>query len=508
MGDASILEPTTPAPSSTSTLPPSMSSFGASAGGSRTTPPSGPADPYRYQVGFGNYFSSEAVPDALPPAGRNVPQKCPYDLYSEQLNGTPFVSYRDTLQHVWMYRIRPAVAHARPGKLAAQAQNPDMEACFSKQNPNVEFTPVTYEWGPLAYPADDEQVTFIQGLKTIGGSGDPTTKEGLAMHMYSCNASMGRQAFCNNDGDFLILPQVGRLDIQTELGRLMVRPGELCVIQAGLRWKVSLPDGPARGYVHEVFGSHFELPDLGVIGSNGLAHPRDFAYPVASFDMEQAPWEVVYKLTGELYGYTQRHTPFDVVAWHGSYVPFKYDMELFVPLACAAKEQCDPTIYTVLHAKSKTPKVSLSEFAVYTAKHITALDTYRPPYYHRNMSTEMLGMIYGEYHGSVRDVQAGCLSCENSYMPHGDAYKAWQEATTAKLEPELVGEGALSFMLHINNHFSLTKFALERNPTIKHIPGYEGDFWDDLQGHFMDHLDIINAKLQSAGLPLLGQGPA
>lgn len=153
---------------------------------------------------------------------------------------------------------------------------------------------------------------------------------------------------------------------------------------------------------------------------------------------------VIYKLTGDLYSYKQNHTPFDVVAWHGSYVPFKYAMEKFVPLACAMKEQCDPTIYTVLVAKSKTPKVALSEFAVYTAKHITALDTYRPPYYHRNMSTEMLGMIYGEYHGSVRDVQAGCLSCENSYMPHGDAYKAWKQATTRELKPEVAGENALS----------------------------------------------------------------
>ncbi|KAF1809997.1 putative homogentisate 1,2-dioxygenase [Eremomyces bilateralis CBS 781.70] len=491
MGDASILTPSVP------------KTFGASAAGSRTTPPK-ENDPYRYQLGFGNYFSSEAVPDALPEPGRNVPQRCPYDLYSEQLNGTPFASYRDTLQHVWMYRIRPAVAHARPRPMPA---SPDL-TCFSPQNPNVQFTPLTYEWGPLEYPEEEDQVTFIHGLKTIGGWGDPTLKEGLAMHLYSCNASMEKKAFCNNDGDFLILPQVGRLEIQTELGRLMVRPGELCVIQAGLRWKVSLPDGPSRGYVHEVFGSHFELPDLGVIGSNGLAHPRDFEYPVASFDMDQSKWEITYKLAGQLFAYKQNHTPFDVVAWHGSYVPFKYAMEKFVPLACAMKEQCDPTIYTVLIAKSKTPKVALSEFAVYTAKHITALDTYRPPYYHRNMSTEMLGMIYGEYHGSVRDVQEGCLSCENSYMPHGDAYGAWKEATTKQLEHEVAGKDALSFMFHLNNHFSLTKFALERNPTIKQIPGYEGEFWDNLQGHFMDHLDEVNTKLAAMGLPALGQGSA
>lgn len=223
------------------------------------------------------------------------------------------------------------------------------------------------------------------------------------MHMYACNASMENQAFCNNDGDFLILPQIGRLDIRTELGNLMVRPGELVVIPAGIRWAVSLPDGPSRGYIQEIFGSHFELPDLGIIGSNGLAHPRDFEYPVASFDLDdETTWEVTYKLAGDMYAYTQTHTPFDVVAWHGNYAPYKYAMEKFTPLTCGSKEQLDPVAYTVLMAKSKTPKVALSEFAVYTEKHITALDTYRPPYYHRNMSTEMLGMIYGEYHGSVR----------------------------------------------------------------------------------------------------------
>ncbi|ORX96550.1 RmlC-like cupin domain-containing protein [Clohesyomyces aquaticus] len=380
------------------------------------------SDHYTYQLGFGNYFSTEAVPDALPPPGRNVPQKCPYDLFSEQLNGTPFVSYRDTLQHVWMYRIRPAVAHSRPFPMAP---NPNLEACFHPGNPN------------------------------IGGYGDPTLKEGLAMHMYSCNASMRNQAFCNNDGDFLILPVHGRLDIQTELGHLM---------------RVSLPDGPSRGYVHEIFGSHFELPDLGVIGSNGLAHLRDFEHPVAAFDIDESKWEVTYKLTGDLYSYKKKHNPFDVVAWHGSFCPYKYAMEKFTPLACGAKEQCDPTIYTVLLAKSKKERVSLSEFAVYTPKHITALDTYRPPYYHRNMSTEMLGMIYGEYHGSVRDVQTGCLSCENSSMPHGDSYKALKAATSEEQKPVLQGKNAMSKSDHLLLGFvlpSLHSSAIRRSTMMK-----------------------------------------
>jgi len=380
---------------------------------------------------------------------------------------------------------------------------PDVESCFLPCNPNVKFTPLTYEWGPLEEPESDEHVTLIQGIKTLGGWGDSTLKEGVAMHMYSCNTSMKNQAFCNHDGDFLILPVKGRLDIQTELGKLMVRAGELCVVQAGIKWKVSLPDGQSSGYIHEIFGTHFELPDLGIIGSNGLAAPRDFEFPVAHFELDQSTWEVQNKLAGELFAYKQKHTPFDVVAWHGNCVPFKYALEKFTPLVCGLKEQCDPTIYTVLLAKSKKDKVTLSEFAVFTPKHISALDTFRLPYYHRNMGTEMLGMLYGEYHGSVRDVQAGCLSIENSYMPHGESYSSWKEATSKKLEVELVSTDALSFMLHVNNNMGLTKFALERNAAIKQIEGYEGAFWDDLKGEFLNHLDTVNEKLKTNGQPTI-----
>lgn len=207
-----------------------------------TTPTS--ADPYSYQVGFGNLFASEAVPGALPESGRNVPQRCPYDLYSEHLSGTSFISSRATAQNVWMYRVRPSVAHYPLKQLESQSH---LEACFSTHNSNVKFTPLTYTWGPLDLPSDTEEVNFVQGLKTMGGNGDPTQKEGTAVHLYAANVSMKNQAFCNNDGDFLVIPQLGRLDIQTEMGNMMVRPGEICVIQAGIRFKVSLPDGPIRG---------------------------------------------------------------------------------------------------------------------------------------------------------------------------------------------------------------------------------------------------------------------
>ncbi|TVY35982.1 Homogentisate 1,2-dioxygenase [Lachnellula subtilissima] len=475
------------------------STFGASAAGSFYTTPR-PKDPYSYQTGFGNRFSSEAIPGALPPGGQNVPQKCPFDLYSEQLNGTSFISSRQTLQNVWMYRIRPTVAHY---PLEPMEATPDLEACFSPQNPNVQYTSLAYCWGPLPMPSEVERVSFVEGIKTMGGHGDPTTKEGLAVHMYAANVSMSKTAFVNNDGDFLIIPQIGRLDIQTELGRMVVGVGEVCVIQAGMRFSVSLPDGPVHGYIHEVFGSHFELPELGPIGSNGMAHQRDFEIPSASFDIDSSKWRIVHKLTGKLSSYIQNHTPFDVVAWHGNYAPYKYDLSKFVSIACGMKEQLDPTVYTVLTARSKIPGVSLSEFAVFTPKWLNTQNTFRPPYYHRNMATEIGGMIYGKYAGSVKEMGPGGLACENSYMAHGESYEAFKNATTATLEPVLAGEGSLGFMLHLSSHFSTTKFATDRHPDIK---GQKPLFWDNVQGHFMDHLDEINELLVASGRPKLGGG--
>lgn len=238
-------------------------------------------------------------------------------------------------------------------------------------------------------------IDFVCGIRTIGGQGDPTLRDGLAVHVYSANASMYRRAFCNNDGDLLLLPQHGRLNIQTELGWLMVRPGELAVIQAGIRFRVLLPDGPSRGYIQEAFGTHYQLPELGPVGSNGMALPRDFSSPVASFHIDESPWEITYKLAGSLHSCQQQHIPFDVVAWHGNLVLYKYSIESFVNMANANKDQADPTIYCVLTAPSKTPGVSLTDFLVLTKKWLTAEDTFRPPYYHRNMSTEVMGLIYG-----------------------------------------------------------------------------------------------------------------
>lgn len=475
--------------------PPAGAFAGASARGPFTSSPTA-SDPYTYQLGFGNMFATEAIPGVLP-TGCNTPQRCKYDLVSEQLNGTPFVSPRASLLHAWFYRIQPSVVRSPCRPLPG---NPDIEAAFSPLNPNVQFTPQDMGWDKFPLPCDHGEVDFVQGLKTIAGHGDPTAKEGLAVHMYMANASMKNRAFCNSDGDMLIVPQEGRLDIQTEFGRMMVRPGELVVIQAGIKFSVTLPDGVGRGYIQEIYGSHYELPELGPVGSNGMALPRDFEIPVASFDIDRTNWEVVVKLVGQLFVYEQDHTPYDVVAWHGNYVPYKYAMEKFVASATVDRDQSDPSIYCVLTARSKIPGVSLSDFLVFTPKWSVTRNTFRPPYYHRNVATELMGMTYGTWSGTGTQLTPGGLTYEPSYMPHGESYERWKEATTMDLETVRQGEGVMAFMMHISAHVSLTKYALERTGALQPI---QENLFQDFQPAFMQHLDQVQQDLAAAGLPAI-----
>ncbi|KAI0749402.1 homogentisate 1,2-dioxygenase [Daedaleopsis nitida] len=476
-----------------------MTTFGASAQQTFTVPPK-ERDPYKYQVGLGNRFASEAIPGTLPVA-QNNPQKAKYDLYTESLNGTPFVTPRRDNQSAWIYRIRPSVAHKG---FTDMPDNPDLESCFLPLNPKVHFSPTQLAWYPFDIPSDNDKTDFVAGLKTIAGNGDPTLREGLATHIYAANESMGKRAFCNSDGDFLILPQQGRLDIQTEFGKLMARPGELVVIQRGIKYKVGLPDGPSRGYILEIFGSHFELPDLGPLGTHGLANPRDFESPVASFDIDQSPWESKSNLLwvgGKLFSCKQEHTPFDVVAWHGNYVPYKYAMEKFVHVGSIQRDHIDPSIFCVLTAKSKTPGAPLADFLIFSGRWDVATGTFRPPYYHRNCASEMMGLIYGGYGGRSDEFAPGGFSFENGFCPHGVSYDEFKKATVAELGPMRVHEGTLAFMFESSMQVTITDYAMKRSGKLHE---HEPKMWDDLKGQFVNHFDQINADLQAAGLPPLG----
>ncbi|KAK0655137.1 Homogentisate 1,2-dioxygenase [Cercophora newfieldiana] len=473
-----------------------------------------PDDPYRYQFGFGNHHATEAIPGALPLNGTNLPQRGKYGLYPEHLNGTSFISSRESVSNVWLYRERPGAPHSTP----RPTERPhEIESSFLPTNPNVQFAPLTHTWGPLTPPPNTSTTTFVQGLKTIGGNGDATLKEGVAVHQYAFNADMHRQAFVNHDGDMLIVPQRGVLDIKTELGCLRVKPGMITVIPAGIRYAVRVvphdPPSPAPlvagGYALEVFGTRFVLPELGVLGANALAHIRDFEYPVAAFDLESLadnssnthlpPWEITIKLSGRLYSYTQPHTPFDVVAWHGTHAPFRYDLARFHHLV-ANTDQLDPTAFCVLTAPSKWPGVSQVDFCIFGEKWAVARDTMRIPYYHRTVATELLGIIKGEYKGKVRALEPGGLAFEQAYMPHGETYETWVRDREAGREAVRVMEGYLGFMFHVTGHVGLTGWARGGHPDIRaERPGV----WDNFRSHLLDHIDEANASLLEAGMKTL-----
>ncbi|KAK3997424.1 putative homogentisate 1,2-dioxygenase [Cladorrhinum sp. PSN332] len=477
-------------------------------------PPSSPVigtldldDPYSYQSGFGNHHSSEALEGAFPLRG-NVPQKSRYNLYTEHMNGTSFISSRESVLNLWMYRRKPAAAHEAPvpqfsetlgGVDTPKAQ---LESCFLPTNPNVKFTPLPYTWGPVTL-TNQNQITFLQGLRTIAGNGDSTLSQGLAVHQYAFNTNMPNEAFVNHDGEFLIIPHSGTLDVKSELGTLRVKPGFIAVLPPGIRYSINLVSPfsstlVGTGYVLELFGTHFTLPSLGPLGGNGLARVNDFQYPVACFDddpnhqqpapsesahhvpapcqqqkqkqkQKQQQWKITIKLSSRLYAYAQPHSPFDVVAWHGRYAPYRYDLSKFAHLSVNT-DQLDPTAFCVLTAPSLRAGVSVVDFCIFGEKWLVAEGTMRVPYYHRTMATEVCGLVRGEYGGSSRPLAEGGICVEASWMGHGEGEREWRRAREEEDTgaPRKVGEGGyLGFMFHISAKLGLTKFAVEEHPDIK-----------------------------------------
>ncbi|KXN68802.1 Homogentisate 1,2-dioxygenase [Conidiobolus coronatus NRRL 28638] len=418
---------------------------------------------YKYLEGFGNHFTSEALPGALP-KGQNAPQVCPYNLYAEQLSGTAFTVARSGNQRSWLYRIRPCVVH-EPYK---KVQTKELLGSF-KEDHNVEITPNQTRWKPFTIP--EEPLTFVEGLFTVAGAGEPATREGLAIHMYLANKSMDKEAFQNSDGDLLIVPQQGRLDIQTEFGKIFVEPNQIAVIQRGIRFKVGLPDGPSRGYILEIFGHHFELPDLGPIGANGLANPRDFETPVAFYEDDQQDWKVFNKYQGELFSSVQNHSPFDVVAWHGNYAPYKYDLAKFNTMNTVSFDHPDPSIFTVLTAKSAYPGTAIADFVIFPPRWAVAEGTFRPPYFHRNAMSEFMGLILGQYEAKAEGFNPGGASLHSMMTPHGPDHPTFEKASTAELKPTRVADGTQAFMFESSLMLRTTKWAMVRSEAV------EADYW-------------------------------
>jgi homogentisate 1,2-dioxygenase len=415
------------------------------------TPKSTPhSEPLPYFSGFGNEFASEAVPGALP-AGQNSPQKHPLGLYAEQLSGTPFTAPRGTNRRSWLYRIRPSVTHKPYTALPNQMLR-------STPFNEVATPPNQLRWNPIPIPA--EATDFVDGLITIAGNGDSSMHSGVAVHIYVTNRSMVDRAFYSADGELLIVPQLGRLLMHTEFGRLELKPGEICVIQRGIKFRVELLDGEARGYICENYGALFRLPDLGPIGANGLANARDFQTPHASYEDRKGEFRVVAKFLGNLWEAQYDHAPLDVVAWHGNYAPYKYDLTRFNCINTVSYDHPDPSIYTVLTSPSEIPGTANCDFVVFPPRWLVAEHTFRPPWFHRNFMNEFMGLIFGEYDAKAEGFVPGGCSLHNCMSGHGPDASTYEKASTAELKPQYLGD-TLAFMFETRFICSPTKYAMD-----------------------------------------------
>ncbi|WP_338848914.1 homogentisate 1,2-dioxygenase [Massilia sp. W12] len=423
----------------------------------------------QYMSGFGNEFATEALPGALP-QGQNSPQKCAYGLYAEQISGTAFTAPRAHNRRTWMYRIRPAVVHGR----FARIDNGKMLSHFDA----IEANPNQMRWSPQPMPA--EATDFIAGWTTMAGNGSPESQTGLAVHLYAANADMGQRFFYNADGELLIVPQAGRLHIATELGRLDVAPQEICVIPRGVRFQVSLPDGQARGYICENFGAHLRLPDLGVIGSNGLANPRDFQTPVAAWEDRAGDFTLVAKMGGNLWAASIGHSPLDVVAWHGNMAPYKYDLRHFNTIGSISYDHPDPSIFLVLQSPSNTPGVDVIDFVIFPPRWLAAENTFRPPWFHRNIAAEFMGLIHGEYDAKADGFVPGGASLHNTMSGHGPDAATFEKASNiSTATPHKVAD-TMAFMFESCNMMKATPHATQS----AQLQADYAQCWQSIQKHF------------------------
>ena len=423
-----------------------------------------------YQSGFGNEFATEAVPGALP-VGQNSPQRSALGLYTEQVSGSAFTAPRGKNRRTWMYRIRPSVVH--------EPYRPFNKTTLLRSGPFDELPtpPNQMRWNPIEFPKD--AIDFVESLTTIGGNGDPAMHDGVGVHVYVATTSMRDRFFYNADGEMLILPQEGGLRFATECGVLEVAPGELIVIPRGIKFQVELLHPRARGYICENYGQPFHLPDLGAIGANGLANPRDFLTPVAAFQDRDGECEVVSKFLGSLWSAKFNHSPLDVVGWHGNYAPYKYDMARFNCINTVSFDHPDPSIYTVLSAPSHLSGVANVDFAIFPPRWTVAENTFRPPWFHRNMMNEFMGLIRGQYDAKAEGFVPGGASLHNCMSGHGPDAETFARASAAELKPQYI-QDTLAFMFETRMVVRPTRYALE-SKIVQH-EYYE--CWQGLERHY------------------------
>ncbi len=422
-----------------------------------------------YMPGFGNDFETEALPDALP-QGMNSPQKCNYSLYGEQLSGTAFTA--NPPERTWTYRIRPSVKHS--------ARYTKIDVPYWKSAPNVDPDVISlgqYRWDPVAQ--SDKSLTWVTGMHTMTTAGDVNTQVGMASHIYLVTQSMVDEYFFSADSELLVVPQEGRLRFCTELGIIDVEPKEIAILPRGLVYRVEVLDGPCRGFVCENYGQKFELPARGPIGANCLANPRDFKAPVAAFEDREVPSTLTVKWCGQFHQTKIGQSPLDVVAWHGNYAPYKYDLRAYCPVGAILFDHPDPSIFTVLTAPSGVPGTANIDFVLFRERWMVAENTFRPPWYHKNIMSELMGNIYGQYDAKPKGFVPGGMSLHNMMLPHGPDKNAFEGASNAALKPHKL-ENTMSFMFETRFPQHLTAYAANEAP----LQDDYIDCWSDIEKKF------------------------
>ncbi|KAK9441073.1 homogentisate 1,2-dioxygenase [Metarhizium brunneum] len=455
---------------------------------------------YRYQSGFNCHFESEAIKGALP-IGHNSPQAPPFGLYTEKLSGTAFTAPRHENKQTWLYRILPSCAHP-PYQPSPEGTAPELVV---RESSKMHYIPNQLRWDPFSHDESKDH-DFVSGLKLVAGAGDPTQKQGLGMYVYAAGKDMDeKSAFYSADGDLLIVPQEGDLDIRTELGWLLVRQMEIAVIPRGVKYNVRLASGPARGYALELYEGHFSLPELGPIGSNGLANARDFVAPVASFSEDfgatahEGPnkYLVTVKFNNTLFQTTQAHTPFDVVAWQGNYYPYKYDLGRFNAIGTISFDHPDPSIFTVLSALTPVAGTAVADFVIFPPRWLVGEDTFRPPWYHRNTMSEFMGLIRGAYDAKKAGAGGfvpGGASLHNVMSGHGPDADSHEGARAAKLQPVKVGTGSCAFMFESCLMVGVTEWGLRTCKKVQE--GYSEESWGGVVTHFkLPEGAVVNSHL-------------
>lgn len=429
---------------------------------------------------------SEAVAGALPIA-RNSPQKPPHGLYAEKFSGTAFTAPRHENKQTWLYRILPSCSHP---PFQPSSQNESLSEHFVESS-RLYYIPNQLRWDPFDH---DPAADFVSGLHLVAGAGDPTLKQGIGTYIYAAGRSMpDHSAFYSADGDLLIVPQDGVLDIRTEMGWLLVRPMEICVIPRGCKYQVLLPAGPARGYALELYQGHFSLPELGPIGSNGLANARDFQAPVAAFTEDHGTtafdgpntYDVIAKFNNTLHTTRQPHTPFDVVAWHGNYYPYKYDLGRFNTIGTISFDHPDPSIFTVLSAPTDRPGTAVADFVIFPPRWLVGEDTFRPPWYHRNTMSEFMGLIRGGYDakkGGAGGFVPGGASLHNVMSGHGPDAESYEGAREAELRPAKMGAGSCAFMFESCLMVGVTEWGLRKCAKVQEE--YNQESWGGVKVHW------------------------